>query len=41
MYEAMFPEEGMTVMVEVKRITKEYVSVSLLEYNNMDGMILS
>jgi translation initiation factor 2 alpha subunit (eIF-2alpha) len=40
MYEAMFPEEGMTVMVKANEITDTYVSVSLLEYNNIDGIIL-
>jgi translation initiation factor 2 subunit 1 len=39
MYEAMFPEKGMTVMVEANQITEVYVSVSLLEYNNMNGVI--
>ncbi|KAJ3701647.1 hypothetical protein LUZ61_005352 [Rhynchospora tenuis] len=40
MYEARYPDVGMVVMVSVKRITDVGVYVSLIEYNNIEGMIL-
>ncbi|TVU37104.1 hypothetical protein EJB05_10397 [Eragrostis curvula] len=40
MYEAEFPEVDEAVMIEVQQITEQSVYVSLLEYGNIQGMIL-
>jgi translation initiation factor 2 subunit 1 len=40
MYEAMFPDVDMAVMIQVKSIGEMCAYVSLLEYNNIEGMIL-
>ncbi|CAI5959041.1 unnamed protein product [Closterium sp. NIES-65] len=40
MYEAKFPEVEQVVMVQVKNIADMGAYVSLLEYNNIEGMIL-
>ncbi|KAJ7547578.1 hypothetical protein O6H91_08G092900 [Diphasiastrum complanatum] len=40
MYEALYPEVDVTVMVQVKNIADMGAYVSLLEYNNIEGMIL-
>jgi translation initiation factor 2 subunit 1 len=40
MYENLFPEVDQLVMVSVRQITDFGASVSLLEYNNIEGMIL-
>eukprot|EP01132_Coremiostelium_polycephalum_P010944 gene10944-13403_t len=40
MYEKKFPEENELVMVKIKSIGDMGVYVSLLEYNNIEGMIL-
>jgi len=40
MYEREFPETDEVVMVEVKSVAEMGAYVSLLEYNNMEGMIL-
>ncbi|GAQ82128.1 eukaryotic translation initiation factor eIF-2 alpha subunit [Klebsormidium nitens] len=40
MYEAKFPEVDDVVMVQVKNIAEMGAYVSLLEYNNIEGMIL-
>ncbi|PKI46700.1 hypothetical protein CRG98_033042 [Punica granatum] len=40
MYEARYPEVHMAVMIQVKNIVDMGVYVSLLEYNNIEGMIL-
>ena len=40
MYEAKFPEVDDVVMVQVKSIAEMGAYVSLLEYNNIEGMIL-
>ncbi|XP_039063964.1 eukaryotic translation initiation factor 2 subunit alpha homolog [Hibiscus syriacus] len=40
MYEAKYPEVNMAVMIQVKNITDMGAYVSLLEYNNIKGMIL-
>uniref|UniRef100_A0A1D1XQK6 Eukaryotic translation initiation factor 2 subunit alpha n=2 Tax=Magnoliopsida TaxID=3398 RepID=A0A1D1XQK6_9ARAE len=40
MYEAKYPEVDMAVMVQVKNIADMGAYVSLLEYNNIEGMIL-
>lgn len=40
MYENEFPEIDEVVMVEVKSVAEMGAYVSLLEYNNMEGMIL-
>ncbi|GJP32212.1 hypothetical protein CLOM_g16808 [Closterium sp. NIES-68] len=40
MYEAKFPEVEEVVMVQVKNIADMGAYVSLLEYNNIEGMIL-
>ncbi|XP_078178137.1 eukaryotic translation initiation factor 2 subunit alpha homolog [Carex rostrata] len=39
MYEAKYPEVDMAVMIQVHHITETGVYVSLLEYNNMEGII--
>ncbi|URE44829.1 eukaryotic translation initiation factor 2 [Musa troglodytarum] len=40
MYEAKYPEVAMAVMIQVKNIADMGAYVSLLEYNNIEGMIL-
>eukprot|EP00268_Persea_americana_P051495 TRINITY_DN5697_c0_g1_i3.p1 TRINITY_DN5697_c0_g1~~TRINITY_DN5697_c0_g1_i3.p1 ORF type:complete len:345 (-),score=76.37 TRINITY_DN5697_c0_g1_i3:569-1603(-) len=40
MYEAQYPEVDMAVMIQVKDIADMGAYVSLLEYNNIEGMIL-
>ncbi|XP_006658998.1 eukaryotic translation initiation factor 2 subunit alpha homolog [Oryza brachyantha] len=40
MYEALLPEVGTVVMIQVKRLADLGAYVSLLEYNNIEGMIL-
>ncbi|PON51397.1 Translation initiation factor 2, alpha subunit [Parasponia andersonii] len=40
MYEAKYPEVDMAVMIQVKYIADMGAYVSLLEYNNIEGMIL-
>ncbi|RZR70974.1 hypothetical protein BHM03_00002575 [Ensete ventricosum] len=40
MYEAKYPEVDMAVMIQVKNIADMGAYVSLLEYNNIEGMIL-
>ncbi|KAJ9537062.1 hypothetical protein OSB04_029795 [Centaurea solstitialis] len=40
MYEAKFPEVDTPVMIQVKEIGDVATHVSLLEYNNIEGMIL-
>lgn len=40
MYEEKYPEVDEVVMVQVKSIAEMGAYVSLLEYNNIDGMIL-
>ncbi|KAJ3704896.1 hypothetical protein LUZ61_008601 [Rhynchospora tenuis] len=40
MYEAKYPEVDMAVMIQVKHIAEMGAYVSLLEYNNIEGMIL-
>ncbi|XP_077219087.1 eukaryotic translation initiation factor 2 subunit alpha homolog [Tasmannia lanceolata] len=40
MYEARYPEVDMAVMIQVKTIADMGAYVSLLEYNNIEGMIL-
>jgi len=40
MYEAKYPEVDMAVMIQVKSIADMGAYVSLLEYNNIEGMIL-
>eukprot|EP00249_Psilotum_nudum_P006209 c19545_g1_i1 orf=129-1244(+) len=40
MYEAKYPEVDEAVMVQVKNIAEMGAYVSLLEYNNIEGMIL-
>ena len=40
MYEAKFPEVDDVVMAQVKSIAEMGAYVSLLEYNNIEGMIL-
>ncbi|KAJ0594655.1 putative translation initiation factor 2, alpha subunit, nucleic acid-binding protein [Helianthus annuus] len=40
MYEARFPDVDMAVMIQVKSIGEMCAYVSLLEYNNIEGMIL-
>ncbi|XP_008789313.1 eukaryotic translation initiation factor 2 subunit alpha homolog [Phoenix dactylifera] len=40
MYEARYPEVDMAVMIQVKHIADMGAYVSLLEYNNIEGMIL-
>ncbi|XP_026420674.1 eukaryotic translation initiation factor 2 subunit alpha homolog [Papaver somniferum] len=40
MYEAQYPEVDMAVMIQVKSIEETCAYVSLLEYNNIEGMIL-
>nr|CAD1833850.1 unnamed protein product [Ananas comosus var. bracteatus] len=40
MYEAKYPEVDMAVMIQVKHIADMGAYVSLLEYNNIEGMIL-
>ncbi|XP_059647792.1 eukaryotic translation initiation factor 2 subunit alpha homolog [Cornus florida] len=40
MYEAKFPDVDMAVMIQVKSIGDMCAYVSLLEYNNIEGMIL-
>lgn len=40
MYEAKYPEVDMAVMIQVKNIAEMGAYVSLLEYNNIEGMIL-
>ena len=40
MYEDKYPEVDDVVMVQVKSIAEMGAYVSLLEYNNIDGMIL-
>ncbi|KAI3505101.1 hypothetical protein L1887_27006 [Cichorium endivia] len=40
MYEAKFPDVDMAVMIQVKSIGEMCAYVSLLEYNNIEGMIL-
>ena len=39
MYEARFPEVDDVVMVQVKSIAEMGAYVTLLEYNNIEGMI--
>lgn len=40
MYETQYPEVDMAVMIQVKDIADMGAYVSLLEYNNIEGMIL-
>jgi translation initiation factor 2 subunit 1 len=40
MYEPQFPEVDAPVMIQVKHIADMGAYVSLLEYNNIEGMIL-
>lgn len=40
MYEQQFPAEGQVVMVRIDEIEEVSARVSLLEYNNLPGMIL-
>lgn len=40
MYEAKYPEVDMAVMIQVNNIADMGAYVSLLEYNNIEGMIL-
>ncbi|KAJ4979259.1 hypothetical protein NE237_010039 [Protea cynaroides] len=40
MYETKYPEVDMAVMIQVKNIADMGAYVSLLEYNNIEGMIL-
>uniref|UniRef100_A0A5B7BJJ4 Putative eukaryotic translation initiation factor 2 subunit alpha-like n=1 Tax=Davidia involucrata TaxID=16924 RepID=A0A5B7BJJ4_DAVIN len=40
MYEAKYPDVDMAVMVQVKNVGDMCAYVSLLEYNNIEGMIL-
>ncbi|KAG1367894.1 hypothetical protein COCNU_14G003620 [Cocos nucifera] len=40
MYEAKYPDVDMAVMIQVKHIADMGAYVSLLEYNNIEGMIL-
>ena len=40
MYRAKYPEADMAVMIQVKNIADMGAYVSLLEYNNIEGMIL-
>ncbi|XP_075483531.1 eukaryotic translation initiation factor 2 subunit alpha homolog [Primulina tabacum] len=40
MYEAKYPEVDMAVMIQVKSMADSGAYVSLLEYNNIEGMIL-
>ncbi|KAF3518812.1 hypothetical protein DY000_02059031 [Brassica cretica] len=40
MYESKYPEVDMAVMIQVKNIADMGAYVSLLEYNNIEGMIL-
>lgn len=40
MYEAKYPEVDTSVMIQVKNIADMGAYVSLLEYNNIEGMIL-
>ncbi|XP_075674913.1 eukaryotic translation initiation factor 2 subunit alpha homolog [Castanea sativa] len=40
MYEEKYSEVDMVVMIQVKNITDVGTYVSLLEYNNIEGMIL-
>lgn len=40
MYETRYPEVDMAVMIQVKHIAEMGAYVSLLEYNNIEGMIL-
>ncbi|GAB2214624.1 hypothetical protein Drorol1_Dr00018981 [Drosera rotundifolia] len=40
MYEAKYPEVDMAVMIQVKNIADMGAYVQLLEYNNIEGMIL-
>ncbi|KAF9594024.1 hypothetical protein IFM89_026876 [Coptis chinensis] len=40
MYESKYPEVDMAVMIQVKTIADMGAYVSLLEYNNIEGMIL-
>ncbi|CAH1415077.1 unnamed protein product [Lactuca virosa] len=40
MYEARFPDVDIAVMIQVKSIGEMCAYVSLLEYNNIEGMIL-
>jgi len=40
MYEARYPEVDTAVMIQVKNIADMGAYVSLLEYNNIEGMIL-
>lgn len=40
MYESRYPEVDMAVMIQVKTIADMGAYVSLLEYNNIEGMIL-
>ncbi|KAI3906277.1 hypothetical protein MKW92_026994 [Papaver armeniacum] len=40
MYEARYPEVGMAVMTQVKEMTDMGAYVSLVEYNNMEGLVL-
>ena len=40
MYEAKYPEVDQAVMIQVKNIADMGAYVSLLEYNNIEGMIL-
>lgn len=38
-HENEFPEEGEYVIVQIKEINDYSIIVSLLEYNNIEGMI--
>ncbi|KAM1167233.1 hypothetical protein FF1_029200 [Malus domestica] len=40
MYETRYPDVDMAVMIQVKNITDVGACVSVLEYNNIKGMIL-
>ncbi|KAM1724765.1 hypothetical protein ACFX11_023178 [Malus domestica] len=40
MYETRYPDVDMAMMIQVKNITDIGTYVSLLEYNNIEGMIL-
>ena len=40
LYKAKYPEVDMAVMIQVKNIAHMGAYVSLLKYNNIEGMIL-
>jgi hypothetical protein len=39
MYEAKYPEENSVVMVQISGVSEIGTSVTLLEYNNVEGLI--